>query len=225
MSTYKIYFSLLNNFIDEFFSSKLLPYISERKQHRANHMKSTIDKKLTIFPELLVRALACRLYGVKNNEILFTQNRHGKPRIVGLPHFHFNISHSHNAMVVAIAEKSVGIDIERLRDADLNIANRFFSTQERAFIVNQTNKQSDFQRRFYEIWTKKEAYLKQIGKGLSIPLNTFDVIEGSIQERTFCFEIEGYIISICGTGSIYREDIEIVQLSEHDLLHLIASEI
>lgn len=223
VNMYKVYFVLLNDVIDHYIFPTLLSFVSAKKQHRTNLMRFSIDKKLTIFSEVLVRALVCRLYGVKNDELVFTENEHGKPRVAGISQFHFNISHSRNAIAVAIAEKSVGIDIEKIKETDLNIAIRFFSTKEQAFIFDKTSKLIDRQRRFYEVWTKKEAYLKQIGKGLSIPLNCFDVTERGIQDKTYCFEKEGYIISVCGRDAISRNNIEIIELCEHDLTTLVIS--
>ncbi len=218
---YKIYFTELNEDIDKSVFSKLSLFVSTEKQHRIKDMNFLIDQKLTIYPEVLVRALACRLYEVKNDGLSFTQNAHGKPQLVEFSQFHFNISHTRNAMAVAIAEKAIGIDIERIKEADFNIARRFFTEQEQAYIFfDKAHKDIERQRRFYEIWTQKEAYIKYIGKGLSIPLKSFDVTEISMRDRTCCIEKEEYIISICSKDAICRKNVIIAELSESGLLEL-----
>jgi len=76
---------------------------------------------------------------------------------------------------------------------------------------------TDTYQRFYEVWTKKESYAKYVGKGLSIPLKTFDVIDDSIKENFSIFNINGYIISIC------KNDINPINschLNEYDIEYL-----
>jgi 4'-phosphopantetheinyl transferase len=89
----------------------------------------------------------------------------------------FNISHSGQFAVLAFAwGLEVGVDIEQI---DANIATRaiaeqFFSEAERAALGTATT-QSDYTRRFFACWTRKEAYIKARGVGLSLPLRDFDV--------------------------------------------------
>lgn len=88
----------------------------------------------------------------------------------------FNVSHSGDLAVIAIApQRAVGIDIERYRDDldHLKLARRFFSDAERDDIDSLPLDQR--QDAFYACWTRKEAYMKAVGDGFSIPLNAFRV--------------------------------------------------
>lgn len=100
---------------------------------------------------------------------------------MGHPNFHFNISHSSDYVLCSVSHCSVGIDIEEIKNIDLNIASRFFTNYEINFI-NQSTAKNRIER-FYSIWTAKESYSKFLGEGLSIPLNSFtiEILEKSIK--------------------------------------------
>lgn len=100
--------------------------------------------------------------------------------------------HGDEMIVIAISDKPVGLDIERIRKADFRIAKRFFSEMENKYINESTSKQNE---RFFEIWTKKEAYAKYNGSGLLKCLSSLDVIENRKIYKTL--KIKGHIISIC----------------------------
>jgi 4'-phosphopantetheinyl transferase len=130
---------------------------------------------------------------IQEKDILFAETEFGKPFLIGYPYLYFNISHTRNALAVAFANCPVGVDIERIREVDMEIAHRFFTQSEFAYI-SQTN---DPDSAFYEIWTKKEAYIKWVGKGLSIPLRSFSVMDEPICHRFIMYRHGEYIISVC----------------------------
>lgn len=108
----------------------------------------------------------------------FTRNQYGKPKIdcKEIPdNFSFNISHTDKLVSIAVSFADVlGIDIEYVnrRTDVLGIANSFFSTSEAASLRQlDPTLQRD---RFFDLWTLKEALIKAIGHGLSIPLNQFN---------------------------------------------------
>src|SRR2546423_7139939 len=87
-----------------------------------------------------------------------------------------NVSHSAGIVLLAFTRRrEIGVDIEQIRrDFDLPaIANRFFSVEEQ----EQLARMSDQERPegFFRCWTRKEAYIKATGDGLSLPLSQFDV--------------------------------------------------
>ncbi|PYQ56058.1 MAG: 4'-phosphopantetheinyl transferase [Acidobacteria bacterium] len=99
---------------------------------------------------------------------------HGKPRLAG-GRCQFNLSHSHDVMLVAVAAACVGVDVERIRPlADPErVAERFFSDAERSALASVSPRRRP--EAFFRCWTRKEAFVKATGRGLSVPLRAFDV--------------------------------------------------
>ena len=137
----------------------------------------------------LARRLAAEKYGLAPEELQTARGPHGKPFFFGLPGFHFSLSHSGEALALAVHGSPVGVDVERLREPELRVARRFFTADEQAAMRGGG-------ARFYEIWTKKEAYLKYTGEGLSRPLTSFSVTElPGVRFRTQTRK--GYMITVC----------------------------
>ncbi|HKG53037.1 MAG TPA: 4'-phosphopantetheinyl transferase superfamily protein, partial [Anaerolineales bacterium] len=109
----------------------------------------------------------------------FYYNQYGKPFLA--PEFssyllNFNLSHSGSMALYAITRNmEIGVDIECIQsDFEYEeIAQRFFSVNEVAVLRTiPTEKKLEA---FYNCWTRKEAYIKALGKGLSLPLDSFEV--------------------------------------------------
>jgi 4'-phosphopantetheinyl transferase len=103
-----------------------------------------------------------------------------KPRLAAFAAPAFNLSHSSDRALVAIADEggapALGVDlelIERHRDVD-RVAQRFFSQPEREVLaaIDDRSRRVDA---FYACWTRKESVLKGVGDGLTLPLDDFDV--------------------------------------------------
>lgn len=109
--------------------------------------------------------------------LIFGYTREGKPSIAQpATDIRFNVSHSHDYAVVAVArEIEVGVDLELRRgDAEIEgLAERFFSGYERERL--RETPASVRAEVFYQIWTGKEALIKATGIGLSLSLSSFDV--------------------------------------------------
>jgi 4'-phosphopantetheinyl transferase len=138
-------------------------------------------RRFTAARGLLRETLAEEL-GLDPGGLRFEYAARGKPSLAagqgaGL---RFNLSHSEDRLLIAIGrELELGVDIERVRD-DIEhdaIARRFFSEAERAALLAQPV--ASRAAAFFVIWTRKEAYIKLLGGGLSIPLATFEVSLGS----------------------------------------------
>jgi 4'-phosphopantetheinyl transferase len=106
----------------------------------------------------------------------FCYGPHGKPALADEPYIRFNVSHSHGVALYAVTrDREVGIDIEHIRSdlAITEIAERYFSPPEAALLRALP---TELQRQeFFRCWTRKEAYVKARGEGLSLPLDQFDL--------------------------------------------------
>jgi 4'-phosphopantetheinyl transferase len=123
-----------------------------------------------------LRQVLARYLSAKPEELRFTYNSYGKPSLAGEKSLQFNMSHSHEVGLVAVTrDAAVGVDVEHIRAdfASDDIARRFFSRLE-VETFNSLTKEEQVAA-FFRCWTRKEAYIKAIGKGLSQPLDSFDV--------------------------------------------------
>ena len=126
-----------------------------------------------------LRALLGGYLRLPPETVEFQFNAHGKPSLPTThPHsrLRFNVSHSHGLALFAFArERELGVDIEKIRldrPAD-KIAARFFAPAETARLRSLPSAQQA--QAFFECWTRKEAYIKARGEGLSLPLDSFEI--------------------------------------------------
>ena len=130
----------------------------------------------------VLRQLLSQYLGTKPEQLRLSYGAYGKPALNGEhkdSRLRFNMSHSHEVALFAFAEdRELGVDVEHIRTdfASEEVARRFFSRRE----VETFNAlpQHDQVAAFFKCWTRKEAFIKVIGKGLSQPLDKFDVTLG-----------------------------------------------
>ena len=148
----------------------------ERRRAEAFHFQSLQDD-FTLCRAAL-RELLSRLGCGAAEDLRFTFGTHGKPVLEGTvrSHVDFNISHSAGLLACAFTrDRDLGVDIERhrpLKDYQ-DIANRFFSPAEVAELLSLDPALRE--AAFYDCWVRKEAFVKALGGGLSIPLDSFRV--------------------------------------------------
>lgn len=126
-----------------------------------------------------LRDVLSRYLNAKPEALRFSYGAYGKPALAGEHQdtsLRFNMSHSHNVALLAITkEKQLGVDVEHIRSdfASEDIARRFFSRLEIEGF--NTLAKEEQVAAFFRCWTRKEAFIKATGKGLSQPLDAFDV--------------------------------------------------
>ncbi len=150
--------------------------LSTDERQRAERFHFERDRRRFVVGRGLLRTVLGRYLQVSPDCLQFRYGPQGKPALAGGNGLHFNVSHSGELALYAVAlEREVGVDIERiasLKEVD-DLAERCFS--ERENIVLRSLPAERRQQAFYTCWTRKEAYLKATGKGLSLPLDQFDV--------------------------------------------------
>ncbi|NJO33375.1 MAG: 4'-phosphopantetheinyl transferase superfamily protein [Rhodospirillales bacterium] len=144
-----------------------LSVLSDAERRQASHMTNQSARHEFVTARALLRQLLSRHTGEPAGTIEFAAGPCGKPALRGAHGVHFNLSHSHGMALVAVASAEVGIDIERIdKDVDYDdIAETMFSAAEIGML-----RSAPASRRgevFFSIWTRKEAYLKATGLGLS----------------------------------------------------------
>ena len=152
----------------------LLSLISLEKQQRINEYRLRKVAQNSLLGEAIL------LYGLnkffmRGESLKFRVNEYGKPFLISNSNIQYNISHTDNhiACVMAVGVLA-GIDVETIKPIDISLAKRFFEKDEVDYIFGQPVEQQI--RCFYRIWTRKESYVKMVGEGLNIPLDSFSVL-------------------------------------------------
>jgi 4'-phosphopantetheinyl transferase len=126
-----------------------------------------------------LRTILGRYLGIGARHVRFAYGPHGKPTLTSLSATsfpHFNLSHADDVALIAVSlNRPLGVDIERVRPdiATRSEAARFLSSEERTVLASLPA--SVRVEAFFTCWTRKEAYVKARGCGLSLPLQDFDV--------------------------------------------------
>ncbi len=156
----------------------LTQVLSGEELARAARYHFEADRKRSIIGRGLSRLLLARCLGETPERLRFTYNAFGKPALAPgrIPHLQFNLSHSGDWILIAFSlGRTLGIDVERKKEdmATEEIAARFFSPIECSALAALPATMRC--AAFFSCWTRKEAYLKARGDGLSLPLDQFDV--------------------------------------------------
>lgn len=146
---------------------------------RANRFHFDKHRRAFVVGRGFLRDVLSRYLHAKPESLRFSYGAYGKPSLAGEyknTRLRFNMSHSHNLALLAItADNQIGVDVEYMRAdfASADIAQRFFSRAE----VECFNAlaRADRVASFFRCWTRKEAFIKATGKGLSQSLDGFDV--------------------------------------------------
>ena len=150
----------------------LLGRVSLACRARAEKFRRREDGENTVLGELLLKELLQKLTGLSS--ISLGRDSFGKPFLPEEPGIQVNISHSGDFIACAVAPKLVGIDVQVCDRASPALVKRFFAPEEARYVMDGD---PEGQRlRFCRIWAMKESYIKRDGRGLRIPLNSFDVL-------------------------------------------------
>ena len=160
-------------------------FLAGEEVERAEAFRFLRDREHFVVARALLRIILGRYLFREPRELRFRYGPRGKPHLMGEGggsgvEVRFNLSHSYGLALLAVTRGAqIGVDIERIHPdlAYERIADRFFSSEEVASL--RTLPQNDIRRKaFFACWTRKEAYLKAIGEGLSCPLDRFTVSLG-----------------------------------------------
>jgi len=214
-------------FLDEMDScrSELEQTLSCEEQARAHRFRLERDRVRYVISHGILRTILGSYTDVEPEALEFCCGINGKPLLsnrFGPETIHFNMSRSHGVAVYAFSRNwDLGIDIEKMEPVPEmdRIVERFFNHLEiKEYYLTPANGRMDA---FFRCWTRKEAYLKATGDGLSRSLDTFSVLtarygapriagNGTKQDAPYDWTIrdlpvqEGYVAAIAVRGSQYR---------------------
>jgi 4'-phosphopantetheinyl transferase len=156
-----------------------LEVLNEEEAARASRFYFERDRTRFTVARAALRSVLAQYLGIAPVDIHFRYGPQGKPDL-SLEHsaspLKFNLSHSGDYALLGVTRRAeLGVDIELIRPdfGTHEIAERFFSSSESRLLLDLPEEQRC--ESFFHCWTRKEAYIKALGGGLSIPLDSFDV--------------------------------------------------
>lgn len=153
--------------------------LSPDERQRAGRFHFQRDQQDFVSARGALRDILGRYLGMRPEHVRFAYSSLGKPSLsddMDADWLHFNVSHSRGIALCAVArDREVGVDIEHIRDdiERADIAARFFSRDEQSALVGLPSGRR--LEAFFDCWTRKEAFIKALGDGLSHPLESFTV--------------------------------------------------
>ena len=198
----KLYRININHFEDPLENERLLDLVGAKRQKKVIRYCRPDDRKRSLGAGIIIKKILDE-NGLSESSLKYLEN--GKP-VVEKQKLYFNVSHAGDYVVGVLSDHEVGCDIEKKEDAPLEIARHYFTPGEYEYIKSADDKD----KAFFTLWTLKESYMKMTGRGMSQPLDSFEIIRtadgfilGKSSER-HCFfqtvEFDGYIFSVCNEG-------------------------
>ncbi|HKP51518.1 MAG TPA: 4'-phosphopantetheinyl transferase superfamily protein [Chloroflexia bacterium] len=147
-----------------------------QEQQRAARFHFEDDRRRFVAGRGLLRAILGRYLRLTPDELEFSEGEYGKPALVADVGIRFNLAHSDGLALYAVAHAELGIDLELVRSIaeSVQIAERYFSHRERAAFNYPSREEEGVA--FLRQWTRKEAYLKARGSGLSLEPSEVEVL-------------------------------------------------
>lgn len=222
----KIYAADCSVLKDETLFAECFELMPESRKNAINRYKSLQDRMRSLGAGILLNSVLAENCPEVPLPPEIDFKKDGKPFLAGFDNVHFNLSHSGTYAVCAFDETPVGIDIERIRPVKAGITERFFSVQEQQF-SDACSK--DKAKAFFAVWTRKEAFLKAVGKGLRMDLGSFSVCDRDTDFFTvyeveqnggkngwFCTSMEygeNSIISVCSQNADFPSCVKTLNLA------------
>lgn len=184
-------FSINNSLFAEKFN-----LLSEEEKVKVERYKFTVDKMRAIKTYVLRRLILSKYLYVSPEKIIFSYNQNGKPSIANSDShkLHFNYAHTGETVVFALNRNcEIGVDIELIKNIpELELLVQKYLSDEEIYLFDKIKNSYNKLKYFYKIWTRKEALLKGIGKGISDEMRNFSVIsETKSEHMNFSISLEG----------------------------------
>lgn len=224
----KLYRININTLEDPLQNEKLLEQVGPERRNKVIRYLQPDDRKRSLGAGIIIKRIL-EENGISESCLKYSEN--GKPemdhcyfkrqvsqgsgmhdalptavitsQIRGAHFVSFNVSHAGDYVVGVQSDREVGCDIEKAVNAPLEIASHYFCPSERNYI----DIAADPDKAFFTLWTLKESYMKMTGRGMSLPLDSFEIVRkdarfalGKSPEKPGFFrtmEFEDYIFSVC----------------------------
>lgn len=218
----KVYIADVTILQDEKIYKKIYARLDEERRVKADRFRFPKDRRLSVGAGALLM-YALQKENIENVSIEVKQD--GKPYLAGKENLFFNLSHSENMVMCAVADKEVGCDVERKTEFDGALASYVMTKQELQQIYGLESEAKQ-QEMFFRLWTLKESYMKATGLGIGLEPGTFGIaveqenisVIPPVDERVFYFKEyyadDGYCYSCCSLSDEFSEGMTKVDLGE-----------
>ncbi|MFL5448489.1 MAG: 4'-phosphopantetheinyl transferase family protein [Gemmatimonadales bacterium] len=169
--------------------AQLASYLDQNELARAARFHFERDQQRFMAGRGLLRQILASYLDLAPKAVRFGYTGNGKPYLLSHSELHFNVSHAAETLVVAVAgDRPLGVDVEvlPLDAADAGVANLVFCASERAGL--EALDPMEYSRIFARLWTRKEAYIKADGRGMTLQLDHIDV--GTLPEGILLYQPE-----------------------------------
>ena len=173
-----IWCTRLSEFQDPEFIHTYGDLLTSEEKVRFSRFMFEKDRHQYLLTRALERDVLSRYVGVEARALVFTRNGFGKPMLMEPDpcSISYSLSHTTDLSVCAVSSgQAIGVDVESLQRASNHetIAKRFFTESESTFLESLEGGEQSTE--FLRLWTLKEAFIKAVGLGLALPLNSFEL--------------------------------------------------
>ena len=205
---------------DEQLYKRLYTGLDASRRAKADRFRFEKDKRLSVAAGALLQ-YALQIENIREPSFHVTSN--GKPYLAGEERLYFNLSHSEEMVMCAIAEKEVGCDVEKKTVLDRRLA-EYVMTEYELNRIYDLEKDSEQQEMFFRLWTLKESYMKATGLGIGLEPKSFGMVSRKdkvkvtppVDEREFHFKEyflnDGYCYSCCSLSEMFCDTMTDVDL-------------
>ncbi|MBR5892178.1 MAG: 4'-phosphopantetheinyl transferase superfamily protein [Bacteroidaceae bacterium] len=180
---------LVDDNLDAFDVEAAMPLLSGQRREKIALLANADDRRESAAAYILLREALGKEYGLADAPV-FEYGDYGKPFLQGAEGIHFSMSHCRQAVVCAVADFPLGVDVESLRPYNERLARYTMNDEELSRIESSPLPEVEFVR----LWTMKEAVAKLSGRGINNLKNLLTEFEGCIE----CVEEleRGYVYSV-----------------------------
>lgn len=200
---------MLNDSLFEKKEKYLMNFVSQDRRMKIERYKFEKDKKLSLYAGLLTRIGLSKISRISESDFIFYQKSMHKPYLKNENvNLKFSISHTESAIVCGISEEEIGTDIEKIKNEVPEDVLSFYSTSEIKKCTNNSAIENTYN--FYWLWTRKEAYSKYRGLGLSLDISEIPTeLDGF-----YSLSISDYMVSVY---TLNKQPISILKISEYEI--------
>ncbi len=215
MKLYRIHITHMD---DPLQSQRLLELVSPERREKVIRYRMPDDRKRGLGAGIIIRRIL-QENGLTESDLRYSENE--KPVA---DHVFFNVSHAGDYVVGVSSDCEVGCDIEKIRKSPMEIARRYFQMAESAYIQAA----NDRDKAFFTLWTLKESYMKMTGKGMGLPLDSFEIVRttdgfvlGKSPEKPCFFqtmEFDGHMFSVSNEKNFVMAESDFEDLPVEEMI-------